>query len=105
MISKIHVSRIEWNDITVEIRYEPSWSPAMDSCYGRQMAHIQLQSVAPENAKLPVTDTGYRSHFIANDEVIAAGGAVQYVRAWLDDAAHAPAWKDEQEKARQFALF
>lgn len=105
MISKIQVTRIDWQGITVEIRYERSWSPAMDSCYGRQMAHIQLQTIAPENAKLPVTDTGYRSHFITNDDVIDAGGAVHYVRAWLDAAAQSPAWKDAQEKARQFALF
>jgi hypothetical protein len=105
MISKIQVSRIDWHGITVEIRYEPSWSPAMDSCYGRSMAHIELHVIDPACAKLPVTDTGYRSHFIPNDIVIEAGGAIHYVRAWLDDEAQTPAWKDAQEAARQFALF
>lgn len=105
MISTIHVSRIDWQGITIEISYEPSWSPAMDSCYGRQMAHLQLQAVAPENAMLPVTETGYRSHFVPHAEVIEAGGAIAYVRDWLDDAAQSPAWKDAQDRARQLALF
>lgn len=81
MIPSIHVSRIDWQGATVEIRYEPSYSPAMDSCYGRSMAHIELHVISPDGAKLPVTDTGYRSHFVPNSAVIEAGGAISYVRA------------------------
>lgn len=105
MISTVHVTRIDWQGINIEVRYEPSWSPAMDACYGRSIAHVELHAIDPERAKLPVTDTGYRSHFIANDEVIEAGGVIAYVRAWLDAEADTPAWRAAKEEARQFALF
>ena len=104
MISKIQVTRIDWQGITVEVRYEPAWMSAGDSCYGWSMAHIELHVIDPARAKLPVTDTGYKSHFVANDIVLEAGGAVHYVRAWLDHEAQSPAWKAEQEAARQFVL-
>ena len=104
MITAIRTSRIEWNGIDLEIRYEPSWSPAMDSVYGCSVAHIEVQSVRPERAKLPVTQTGYRSHFVADAEVVEAGGAIAYVRAWLDHAAQDPAWKEAQDEARQLSL-
>jgi hypothetical protein len=97
MIAKIQVSRIDWHGITVEIRYEPSWSLAMNSAYGWSMAHIELHVIDPERAKLPVTDTGYRSHFVPNSVVIDAGGAIAFVRAWLDDEAQTPAWKDARQ--------
>ena len=56
----------------------------------------QYSSPAPSGAVLPITETGYRSHFLAATEVIAAGGPVRYVLAWLDregelDAGSGPA--------------
>lgn len=104
MITTVHISQIDWHGFIVEIRYEPSWSPAMDSCYGFPIAHIELHVIGPQGAVLPVTDTGYRSHFVPNDTVIEAGGAISYVRAWLDDEARSPEWIAAQEAARQLVL-
>lgn len=50
--------------------------------------HIEIESVRPKRAALPMTETGYRSHFMPALELINAGGPVTFVRAWLDrDAA------------------
>ena len=41
-----------------EIRYEPHWL-GMD--IGYDTAHIEIESIAPERAHLPITEIGYRS--------------------------------------------
>lgn len=98
MTRGVFVQRIDWHGICVEVSYEPDWLRSAG------VAHLQLQSVAPEGAPLPVTETGYRSHFTSTDDVLAEGGPLAYARAWLDDAAAAPAWRAQEEAARQFTL-
>ena len=99
MIPGIYVHRIDWDGIAVEISYEPDWLCSVG------VAHLQVRSVAPERAPLPITETGYRSHFPAPDDVLSEGGPVAYVRAWLDHAAGAADWKARKDAARQLALF
>lgn len=99
MIRGVFTQRIDWHGITVEVSYRPDWMP------GLGVAHLELCSVAPERAPLPMSETGYRSHFLPADEVVAEGGPIAYAVAWLDHAAAAPAWLAQQEKARQFTLF
>ena len=50
--------------------------------------------MAPEGGALPVTETGYRSHFIAAAELAAAGGPARYVLAWLDREARTKRWQE-----------
>lgn len=91
-----------WEGVTLSIGYEPSWL-AMSEDYGP--AHLEIQAVEPERAPLPITETGYRSHFLARGIVEEAGGPVAYVRAWLDEAAREPEWKQAQSKRAQLSLF
>lgn len=56
-------------------------------------------------AALPITETGYRSHFLTPQEVERAGGPVALVVAWLNEAARNKGWKEAEEKARQLNLF
>ncbi len=42
---------------------------------GEDIAHIQVRSIYPTDVPLPITETGYRSQFIAASAV-AAGGPV-----------------------------
>lgn len=105
MISRIFVQRIDWRGITVEISYEPEWMGGLSKNFGEPIAHLQIQSVSPERAALPVTETGYRSAFIVGAVITLEGGPVAYVRDWLDKAANDPAWKRTQEEAQQLALF
>jgi len=58
-----------------------------------------------DRAVLPVTETGYRSHFVPREEVEALGGPVAYARAWLDHAARSPAWAAHMAASRQLSLF
>lgn len=103
MNTAIFTQRIDWNGITLEVSWEPSWLPTSASLDA--VGHLQLQSIAPERAPLPVTETGYRSLFINPEDVMNEGGPLAFVCAWLDCEARSPSWRAQQEAARQLALF
>ncbi len=88
-----------WCGISLVIRYECRW---LDS-EATNVAHLQIESVARE--RLPITETGYRSHFLLAAEVEEAGGPVAYATTWLDDMARSREWKRYAEVSRQLSLF
>jgi hypothetical protein len=77
---------ITWRGIRVDITFAPEKFGMIE--------HIELQS--ENRLALPVTDTGYRSHFIPIGSVAQEGGAVAYVTAWLDLEAERTRWKGAQ---------
>lgn len=74
-----------WQGIDIELTYCPvRWT---------QISHIEVRSIHPERAPLPITETGYRSHFFEVGTVEAEGGdVVAQVTAWLDEEARKPEW-------------
>ncbi len=98
----ITTEALVWEGVTLSIAYEPSWMATSED-YGP--AHLEIRVVEPERAPLPITETGYRSHFLARGIVEGAGGPVAYVRAWLDEAAREPEWKQAQARLAQLSLF
>jgi hypothetical protein len=72
---------------------------------GKDLAHLQVRSIDPMNAPLPITETGFRSHFIAASAVAAAGGPVAYVDEWLIAKSETPTWSEREQAARQHTLF
>lgn len=99
------ITRLDWQGILIEVRYCPSWSSAYKRAYGRGMAHIELETIEPAGAVLPLTTTGYRSIFEFADSIEEAGGAAAYVLDALEVAAPDPKWKAQEAAARQYALF
>ncbi|MBS3961219.1 MAG: hypothetical protein KGZ61_05210 [Sandarakinorhabdus sp.] len=93
-----------WNGVKISISYEPRWLSLADD-YGLDTAHLEIEAIAPERAPLPITETGYRSHFTTAHAVAAMGGPVALVRTWLDEEAASPAWQREVAAARQLTLF
>ena len=93
---------IEWDGVTIAITYDPKW---LEIDGPLQSAHIELRVSHPSGAKLPVTDTGYRSHFCSKADIEAAGGPEPFVKLWLDEEAKRPEWKRVEEKERQLDLF
>ncbi len=67
--------------------------------------HIEVESLAPRKAPLPITETGYRSHFMAAHELVNAGGPVTFVNAWLEREAAGKAWRAKATAAAQADLF
>jgi len=90
-------SRAEWCGIGLEIRHCPNW------CAMVGMDHIEVVSV--ERVPLPITGTGYKSHFISPEQVAEMGSPVDYVIVWLDHAAESAEWKKAEFEARQLSLF
>lgn len=99
------VQRLEWRGIVVSVVYEPDWLGLAAKLGEVSNAHLEIEVLSPERAALPITDTGYRSHFLPRSAVEQAGGPVAYVTAWLDEAAKAPAWKKREQQSRQLSLF
>ena len=98
----IETFRTEWNGIAIEIRWEPNW---LNINAGVDMAHLEIETIAPERAPLPITETGYRSHFTSPETVAAYGGPVSYVEAWLETESQAPDWRRMKQERQQLSLF
>ena len=87
--------KLDWQGRKIEISYQPH---SYAGC-----AHIQIR--ARHCRPLPITETGYRSHFPHAVDVEHMGGPVAYVEAWLDTAAQSKAWKRTAQGGYQMTLF
>lgn len=77
---------ITWRGVEIEITFTPEKFGMTD--------HIELRT---EGRKpLPVTEIGYRSHFMPSRTVDAHGGAVAFVTAWLEHEAKRTRWSGAQ---------
>lgn len=90
--------RFTWRDIEIEAIYTPlRW---------KHIAHLEIRSIAPGGAPLPISLSGYRSHFHDPGTIEALGGdVVQQVTAWLDEMAASPEWREREIQDRQLSLF
>lgn len=95
----IIVETFDWRGILIEVRYEAQWLG------GDATAHLELATLEPLRAPIPVTETGYRSHFVDRETIDEMGGPAAYVEAWLDNAAKGKAWIEAEAAARQYSLF
>lgn len=91
-----------WNGIEIEIRWIADYVSFDD---GQSMAHLEVESVKPARAPLPITETGYRSHFINRSNVDHMGGPEAYVEAWIDEMSRTHAWREAAIASTQLALF
>lgn len=67
--------------------------------------HVEVESIRPARAPLPITETGYRSHFLSPLELMNAGGPVSFVTAWLDREAKGKDWQKKIAARQQGDLF
>jgi hypothetical protein len=88
-----------WADIELLISFERNWLG------GDFVSHLQITSAGRHRTELPITETGYLSHFCSAAVIDDAGGPVAYVLGWLDQAATSPRWKAGEVSRRQMSLF
>jgi hypothetical protein len=93
---------IRWEGIPIEVSYEADWL-GCNAKYGHENAHIEIRT--PHKELLPVTDTGYRSYFLAAGIVEAFGDLAGFVIHWLDQEAKSTKWKKQQVSGQQLQLF
>ncbi len=88
-----------WQGIEIELVYTPRK-------FGGVIAHLDIRSINPPKAPLPITTTGYLSHFHPVGTVESMRGTlIDQVTAWLDEAAQSKDWQRQLEEWRQPALF
>lgn len=93
-----------WRGVELQITFEPNWLQ-MPRSEERRVAHLTVTARLPERARLPITETGYRSHFLHPNEVADASGPVAYVEAWLNHMAGSREWIAYEQASRQLSLF
>lgn len=90
-----------WQGIAIAITYRPEAFTSFREHYGTALAHLDIRA----NEPLPITTTGYCSHYLAQSDVEESGGPVAYVQQWLDDAATDLDWQLSQSQHQQLQLF
>jgi hypothetical protein len=90
--------RLTWCGVRLAVRLTRN-------CFG-YYDHLEVRVLAsPEARPIPITDTGYRSHFLPIGEVEEAGGASAYLRVWLEQEACSSAYRRALARWRQLELF
>lgn len=85
---------LTWCERDIEVSYQANWLSSGNW-------HIELRC----SERLPVTETGYRSHFMPTDAFSNEDDLRTCVLAWLDTAAHDPNWQRYLEDSKQLKLF
>jgi len=75
------IHRIDWKGTLLEIQYDPLWMPA--HIMGEDIAHIEVRSIYPTAAPLPISKTGFYTNTLPASAVTAAGGPVAYIDVML----------------------
>lgn len=100
----IEVHALHWRGVDIEITFERDWL-SITREHDLAASHLTVTSVQPKRAPLPITETGYRSHFLHFEDIDEAGGPVAYVEAWIDQTARSREWTSYEESSRQLSLF
>lgn len=87
---------IQWVGRDIRLSYTPRWATQID--------HVEMHAL--DGAALPVTETGYRSHFFGPVDPILMMEVVEtMMRDWMDSEAAKPAWQEYLNVAQQLSLF
>jgi hypothetical protein len=92
----------EWQGIPLEIHHCPNW---LNSHGEMTIQHIEIRSEG--KVALPVTETGYLSHFMNGADALGEfnDDPVEFVFWWLEQAAKSKEWLAKVEAGRQYSLF
>lgn len=67
--------------------------------------HVEVESIKPRRAPLPITQTGYSSSFIDWRQLKEAGGPVAFIEGWLARETQSKGWRRRDLAQRQGDLF
>ena len=83
-----------WQGITIHVSCLQGW-PIETFC------HVELRC----DQRLPITETGYKSHFMPLEQLDEFESSEVFVRGWLDHASRTSEWRNYVEASRQGNLF
>lgn len=91
-----HDITLEWEGRILRLSYKPRYLGMID--------HVEVRS--DDGAPLPITETGYRSHFFGPVEPVMTIEEVrQMVIDWLNSEAAKPEWQAHLADSQQLTLF
>ena len=90
--------KLVWRDIACRVRHTPDY-------LSKGWSHVEIVVQKPKGAPLPITETGYRSHFLGHDDLERAGGVVRFFLDWIEREAASKQWSKAEFKWRQGDLF
>jgi hypothetical protein len=73
---------MNWNGLTLEIKLEAN--RVLSRITGEEHANIQVKSLYPLNAPLPIARSGFYAHSLPASTIRAAGGAVNFIDVMLE---------------------
>lgn len=85
---------IVWQGINIQVNYNPEY-------FGCHTAHLELKASEP----LPMTETGYKSHFAPKEHFDGYNSIIGYVEAWLDEESKKESWLAYTQAKQQMTLF
>lgn len=95
-----------WQNIKIAVRFHPNRFPVSNQeKAGDAIAHLEIKTMEPLNAPIPITETGYKLHFAPKDAILAYGTPVDFVKEWLNVQGRSKLWQAHLERSRQGELF
>lgn len=95
MDTKAQTKIIQWNAREISLSLVPD--------YFENVAHLEIRSL--DKQSLPITETGYRSHFFHSETPPTMERVIDMVSAWLNKEAKTKRWRNYEMKSRQLDLF
>ena len=99
----IQIFKIVWQGIPITIKFNPCWSKVYDDIQGSKMTHTEV--IRDDRKELPITGSGYRSHFMDERDFADYSDITTYVLEWLDHEAQSKNWKNYVADQNQLKLF
>ena len=90
--------KLAWRDVTCQVRHTPNY-------ISQGWSHIEIIVLTPKGAPIPITNTGYLSHFLNVEHLATAGGPVAFFLDWIEREARTKQWAKAEFKWRQLELF
>ncbi|WP_270373651.1 hypothetical protein [Marinicauda sp. Alg238-R41] len=101
----IETFTIDWQGRTLSVTFEADWLGFVRDDYEMRTSHLEVRCIEPKDGRIPITETGYRSHFCHPDLIAESGGPEAFIRSWLEEASSTPEWKAYEASLRQPSLF
>ena len=99
----IQTIKTAWNSIDLQITYNSNWSKTCNELYDYHVVHLEIISLTGE--PMPISNTGFRSHFTTASLIDEEGGAETFTLRWMDIAAKSKQWIKYAHDSLQLELF
>ncbi len=87
-----------WEHVRYRVRHTPDYII-------KGTDHVEVVVISPKKEPLPITETGYLSHFVTDGSCPGIDDAISFVTTWIEREAKTKRWQKLDQKRRQLDLF